>query len=384
MATLKLVNALLDFVDSYDLEKNALKKSMFQGRPIFQGLSMKHSLRTYTSSIDFMKSGLRDQNPQWQQTMIRIKDPKETIPFYEKNFGMILIHEYHFPKWKFSLYFLCTPIPGLKYPPKNTKQSEELLWSYDGVVLELTHNHGTEKDDEYSLNNGNVKPFRGFGHIAFNCDDVYASCQELEKNGVKFQKKPDEGRMKGLAFALDPNNYWIEIVKRGDNSQKLEMCQFNLSQTMIRVKNPEKSLKFYCDYLGMKLVRESHYEKGKFSIYFLSSPNHIDPNFDLDNHSFEERRQMMKNNFHPFIELTHNWGTEDEQAFSYHDGNQEPQGFGHIGFLVNDLEKTCEILVKEGVLFKKLPKDGGMKGIAFAYDPDKYWVELIQRGVSFS
>lgn len=49
-------------------------------------------------------------------------------------------------------------------------------------------------------------------------NDVYADCDELEKNGVKFQKKPDEGKMKGLAFALDPDGYWIELVKRNDES----------------------------------------------------------------------------------------------------------------------------------------------------------------------
>lgn len=48
----------------------------------------------------------------------------------------------------------------------------------------------------------------GFGHIAFNTDDVYAACVKLEKAGVSFKKKPDEGRMKGLAFAYDPDGYW--------------------------------------------------------------------------------------------------------------------------------------------------------------------------------
>ena len=67
------------------------------------------------------------------------------------------------------------------------------------VTLELTHNYGTENDKDFKYNNGNVEPHRGFGHIAFFTDDVYASCEKLEKEGVQFQKKPDEGRMKGLA-----------------------------------------------------------------------------------------------------------------------------------------------------------------------------------------
>ena len=72
----------------------------------------------------------------------------------------------------------------------------------EGVVLELTHNHGSESNAEFSVNNGNVEPHRGFGHLAVMTPDVYAACEELEKRGVKFQKRPDEGRMKGLAFVL--------------------------------------------------------------------------------------------------------------------------------------------------------------------------------------
>jgi len=60
---------------------------------------------------------------------------------------------------------------------------------------------------------------RGFGHIAFNVEDVYAMSAALEAAGVAFQKRPDEGRMKGLAFCLDPDGYWIELVKREEGSQ---------------------------------------------------------------------------------------------------------------------------------------------------------------------
>ena len=89
------------------------------------------------------------------------------------------------------------------------------LYPQSTCVLELTHNHGSELDKNFAHNNGNVEPTRGFGHIGYLVDDVYAFCEELEKAGVKFHKKPDEGGMKGLAFALDPDGYWVEIIKRG-------------------------------------------------------------------------------------------------------------------------------------------------------------------------
>ena len=56
------------------------------------------------------------------------------------------------------------------------------------------------------------------------------------------------------------------------------------------------------------------------------------------------------------------------------------RGFGHVGFLVADLDAACAFLESEGVAFKKKPAEGNMRGLAFAYDPDGYWVEIIQRG----
>jgi len=78
------------------------------------------------------------------------------------------------------------------------------------------------------------------------------------------------------------------------------------------------------------------------------------------------------------LELTHNWGTEDDADFSYHDGNAEPQGFGHIGITVPDVYAAAERFEKLGVDFIKRPDDGKMKGLAFIKDPDGYWIEILQ------
>ena len=136
---------------------------------------------------------------------------------------------------------------------------------------------------------------------------------------------------------------------------------------MIRVKDPKKSIDFYCNKLGMRNVCEMHMEAGQFSVYFLSS--HIPNDVDLENKSNEEKWKLMKSSFHPYLELTHNWSTETQEDFSYHNGNVEPRGFGHTGFLVDDVDKTCELLQSQGVLFHKLPNEGKIHGIAFALDP---------------
>jgi lactoylglutathione lyase len=79
-------------------------------------------------------------------------------------------------------------------------------------VLELTHNHGTETDKSFSYASGNADPGYGFGHIAITVDDVEAACPRLEERSVPFKKRPNEGSMKGLAFILDPDGYWVEVV----------------------------------------------------------------------------------------------------------------------------------------------------------------------------
>ena len=306
------------------------------------------------------------QNFSWQQTMLRVKDPKETLPFYQTLFGMQLIDLYHFPQMKFSLYFLATLPEGEIFNLEpGTEEAHKYLWNFKGTALELTHNYGTEDDANFKHNNGNVEPHRGFGHIAFYIEDVYKACEELESKGVKFQKKPDDGRMKGLAFALDPDGYWIEIIKRGENSQ---IKGYSLAQTMIRVKDPVKSIAFYRDVCEMTLLAEKHFEEAKFSLYFFASLKNGEENLQLN-----ER-------FNPVLELTHNHGTENDDSFSYHNGNTEPKGFGHIGFLVDDVNVACERIENAGCSFIKKPNDGKMKGLAFAKDPDGYWIEIIPRG----
>lgn len=208
----------------------------------------------------------------WQQTMLRIKDPLVSVPFYENNFGMKLLHKYDFPQWKFSLYFMITPPAGVTLPEPGTLEAETYLWNMDYVCLELTHNHGSETDDNFKVNNGNVEPHRGFGHIAMMTKDVYGACDKMEAAGLKFQKKPNEGKMKGLAFVLDPDGYWIEVISRAPESPVQN--EFTLAQTMLRIKDPVKSLRFYKDILGMDLISKRDFGVGTdwgFSLYFLAN-----------------------------------------------------------------------------------------------------------------
>ena len=79
-------------------------------------------------------------------------------------------------------------------------------------ILELTHNHGTEALETTPYRSGNEEP-KGFGHIAITVPDVEAACARFERLGVTFKKRLTDGKMNFLAFILDPDGYWIEVVR---------------------------------------------------------------------------------------------------------------------------------------------------------------------------
>ncbi|OKH14162.1 lactoylglutathione lyase [[Limnothrix rosea] IAM M-220] len=120
--------------------------------------------------------------------------------------------------------------------------------------------------------------------------------------------------------------------------------------TMIRVGNLDESINFYCDVLGMKLLRKKDYPGGKFTLAFVGYGDEKD---------------------NTVIELTHNWDTD-----SYDLGN----GFGHVALGVDDIYGTCEKIRELGGKISREP--GPMKHgttvIAFVEDPNGYKIELIQ------
>lgn len=144
-----------------------------------------------------------------QQTMIRIKDPKKSLDFYTRILGMRLLCSLDFPEMKFSLYFVGYADPA--QIPSDDADKVEWCFKQPGTV-ELTYNYGTDTDPEFAgYHNGNTDP-RGFGHVGISVPDVYDACKRFEELGVEFVKRPDDGKMKGLAFIKDPDGYWIEVL----------------------------------------------------------------------------------------------------------------------------------------------------------------------------
>lgn len=117
---------------------------------------------------------------------------------------MKVIKQIQQPEAKFDLYFLA-------YDSPNARSAGSGTFDREGII-ELTHNYGTENDPEYKINNGNTEPHRGFGHTCISVDNIQAACQRLEDAGYAFKKKLTDGKMRHIAFVLDPDQYWVEII----------------------------------------------------------------------------------------------------------------------------------------------------------------------------
>lgn len=164
-------------------------------------------------------------------------------------------------------------------------------------------------------------------------------------------------------------------VQEGQVVSVPETEGYVMNQTMLRIKDPQRSLDFYSRVLGMTLIKEFRFPDMEFSLYFMGYVTEDDepiPDGAEARAAYAFRQKAM-------IELTHNWGTESDDGFpGYHDGNADPRGFGHIGLSVPDVYEACKRFEELGVKFVKRPDDGNMKGLAFIKDPDGYWIEILE------
>ncbi|WFD18431.1 lactoylglutathione lyase [Malassezia caprae] len=116
---------------------------------------------------------------------------------------------------------------------------------------------------------------------------------------------------------------------------------------MFRVKDPKASLDFYENVLGMDLIDKL--EMSDFTLYFLG---------------YQHQGNVSRGEREALLELTHNHGTENDPDFHYHNGNAQPQGFGHLAISVDDIEAACARFERLGVKFQKRLTDN-------------YWIEII-------
>ena len=122
--------------------------------------------------------------------------------------------------------------------------------------------------------------------------------------------------------------------------------------TMVRVKDLDAALDFYCDKLGLQEVRRMESDRGRFTLVFLAAPDDV---------------EAAKADQAPVVELTYNWDIED-----YAGG----RNFGHLAYQVEDIYAVCQRLQDKGVIINRPPRDGHM---AFVRSPDGISIELLQK-----
>lgn len=123
--------------------------------------------------------------------------------------------------------------------------------------------------------------------------------------------------------------------------------------TMVRVRDLDQALDFYCAKLGLAEVSRFENAGGRFTLVFLAAPDDVE--------AAREKRA-------PTVELTYNWDTEDYQG---------GRNFGHLAYQVDDIYETCRRLHDGGVTINRPPRDGHM---AFVRSPDGISIELLQKG----
>ena len=124
----------------------------------------------------------------------------------------------------------------------------------------------------------------------------------------------------------------------------------NYLHTMVRVKDLEESLEFYCDHLGLIVLKRMENEAGRYTLVFLGT---------------SESSEGM-------VELTYNW---DPEVYT------EGRNFGHLAFQVEDIYAMCQKLMDAGITLNRPPRDGHM---AFVRSPDNISIELLQAGSPLS
>ena len=208
---------------------------------------------------------------------------------------------------------------------------------------------------------------------AISVNNITRACEELAASGVQFKKPLSKDRSldacrEDIAYIIDPDGYYIALLPLPVAlSEAPQKPKWRFSHTMLRVKDMEASTFFYACYLGMAtLYRTKNQGEADFEQAFMGYRRPEDERNSLD--AILNREGV--------VELVQYRGTEKQDNVKYHNGNDQPQGFGHLCISVDDLDLACSRFeIMEGVKWKKRLTDGRMKNVAFLLDPDGYWIE---------
>lgn len=252
----------------------------------------------------------------------RVGDMNAYIDYMKSCFGMQLLRFRDIPDEKYSNAFLG-------YGPETTH-----------FAVELTYNYGVES---YDLGTG-------FGHFGLAVNDVCATVDAVKAAGGKVSREP--GPVKGgsttIAFVDDPTGYKWEIIGREGEIRE------PLAQVMLRVGDLERSIKFYTEVLGCRLLRQRRNEQYKYDLAFLAYDD-------------EDKTTVF--------ELTYNWG-KDTASYG---PNFLSKGYAQVAISTTDVYKTAEAVRAAGgtVTREPGPVPGIGTKITACTDPDGWKIVFV-------
>ncbi|KAG7673036.1 hypothetical protein Ndes2526B_g05396 [Nannochloris sp. 'desiccata'] len=271
------------------------------------------SVSVNASAADWAKQDER----RMLHAVYRVGNMDEYIKYMQDCFGMQLLRYRDIPDEKYSNAFLG-------FGPETTH-----------FAIELTYNYDVE---EYDLGSG-------FGHFGIAVNDVYKTVDAVKaKNGVVSREPgPVKGGKTTIAFVKDPTGYSWELIGREGSIRE------PLAQVMLRVGDLDRSIKFYTEVLGMKLLRTRENPEYKYTLAFLGYGDENDT---------------------CVFELTYNWGKTE-----YDRGN----AYAQVAISTKDVYKTAEQVKSAGgtVTREPGPVPGIGTKITAVTDPDGWKVVFV-------
>jgi lactoylglutathione lyase len=295
---------------------------------------------------------------------------------------MRLLKEFNLPEYKLDLYFLGYGIHFLDSLAQRLcrlivlDSPDSVSYGKDHTdregVIELAHCHDTvessHQESNNNNNNNNNEGSRSFGHVCLSVDSIQEACQRLSSAGYKLQENQEDNFSGQIAFALDPDNYRVAMIGQSPFNQIESLVVtdpqfYRMHHTLLYVKNLDASIKFYTDVMGMNLRQSPDSTGLGRNLCFLGYGHSTTSDFADGASPFTTCEGLLG--------LACEGKPVEQDGGSDHDGNAEPQGFGHIAISVDCLETACKRLDGQGVRWQKRLLEGSFR-IAFVLDPDDY------------
>eukprot|EP01064_Diplonema_japonicum_P003902 TRINITY_DN12582_c0_g1_i1.p1 TRINITY_DN12582_c0_g1~~TRINITY_DN12582_c0_g1_i1.p1 ORF type:complete len:408 (+),score=56.40 TRINITY_DN12582_c0_g1_i1:49-1224(+) len=332
---------------------------------------------------------------------VRVKDIARSITFWKQVFGWEVMHVANVDSVGFTMAYIGPRFPNQFTPARlstksNLRTGKDLtpqpgtMDAHDYVF----HNHGTclklielqehRYNHRFTISDGNTAPHLGFGGIGVLTENLDEFCRTLHVNSIPIVAEPSQDD--DSVLIKDPNGYAVRIAQLNHGLYK-ESKHTSLLNTIhacrVRVKNPEFSLFFYEELMGMKLICKTQHPSLPITRYYLCTSAQLGIDqpalYPFPDPASQEALILLNSLKISFLELQHHHGTESREDFEYHSGNSEPVGFANINFMVENVDATVKLMLDAGIFVIKNKGEGAFPQSAYFMDPDGYWVEVYPR-----